>query len=408
MKNTLSLFEAYGIEMEFMIVNKNSLKVLPICDQLFEKVTGTVTSDVVQGRITWSNELVNHVVELKVTQPEKELSTLHAIFHDNVQKINQELAELNGMLLPTAMHPLMDPLTETVLWPHDNKEIYQLYDKIFNCKGHGWSNLQSTHLNLPFSSDEEFGKLHAAIRVLLPIIPAISASSPIFEGKASGFLDTRLETYRKNQQRIPSITGKVIPEQIFTEADYNLLIFERIKFDIAPFDPDSILDHYFLNSRGAIARFDRKAIEIRIIDLQESPKADMALIQLVVACLKALVNGEFGSVDLQKSLHEDVLAGIFLETVKTGKNTTVVDKEYLQLWDIAGSTESVETIWNLVFEKAQKFIHPDSIENVKWLLKNGSLSERILNNLQEDFSPQNIHKVYNKISDCLKENIFFS
>jgi hypothetical protein len=87
------------------------------------------------------------------------------------------------MLLPTGAHPLMDPFTETRLWPHEHKEIYNLYNRIFDCRGHGWSNLQSTHLNLPFSGDAEFKKLHAAIRLLLPLIPALSASTPLLDGK---------------------------------------------------------------------------------------------------------------------------------------------------------------------------------------------------------------------------------
>ncbi len=51
-----SLFEAYGVEMEYMIVDRTTLKVKPICDQYFEKVAGEIVSDVDAGRITWSNE----------------------------------------------------------------------------------------------------------------------------------------------------------------------------------------------------------------------------------------------------------------------------------------------------------------------------------------------------------------
>ena len=50
--------------------------------------------------------------------------------------------------------------------------MYEAYDRIFDCRGHGWANLQAVHLNLPFSGDEEFGRLHAAIRLVLPIMPA--------------------------------------------------------------------------------------------------------------------------------------------------------------------------------------------------------------------------------------------
>ena len=80
------------------------------------------------------------------------------------------------MLLPGGAHPWMDPGREMVLWPHDAHEIYDLYNTIFDCRGHGWANLQSAHLNLPFAGDAEFASLHAAIRILLPLMPALTAS----------------------------------------------------------------------------------------------------------------------------------------------------------------------------------------------------------------------------------------
>src|SRR4029078_8648779 len=98
-----------------------------------------------------------------------------------------------------------------------NNEVYAIYNNIFDCTGHGWSNLQSTHLNLPFADPLECSKLHAAIRMVLPLLPALCASSPILGGKYSGYLDTRLTYYKTNQSRIPSITGQVIPEAIFSK-----------------------------------------------------------------------------------------------------------------------------------------------------------------------------------------------
>ncbi|MBK9976184.1 MAG: hypothetical protein IPP14_15545 [Planctomycetes bacterium] len=72
------------------------------------------------------------------------------------------------------MHPFFDPMTETKLWPLSNNVVYETHNRIFDCRGHGWSNLQSTHLNLPFANDTEFARLHAAIRMILLILPALS------------------------------------------------------------------------------------------------------------------------------------------------------------------------------------------------------------------------------------------
>ena len=109
--------------------------------------------------------------------------------------------------MPTAMHPWMDPHAEARLWPHEYNAVYAAFNRIFDCRGHGWSNLQSTHINLPFRGDEEFGRLHAAIRLVLPIIPGVAASSPAADGRLSGLLDSRLDAYRSNARRIPSISS---------------------------------------------------------------------------------------------------------------------------------------------------------------------------------------------------------
>jgi hypothetical protein len=243
------LFEVTGIELEYMVVDRDTLKVLPIVDKLFEDVTGKITSDVERGDVEWSNELVSHVVELKTAKPTKKIPSFRKKFSGDVKAINAVLAKRNAMLLPTAAHPFMDPFTETVIWPHEYNEVYALYNRIFDCRGHGWSNLQSTHLNLPFANDDEFSKLHAAIRLLLPIIPALSASSPILDGKATGFLDSRMEAYLHHQERLPELMGSLIPKPCSRKRTTTARSSAH-RLAMAPFDKEHVMDHHFANSRG--------------------------------------------------------------------------------------------------------------------------------------------------------------
>ncbi|MBA4054272.1 MAG: glutamate--cysteine ligase, partial [Marivirga sp.] len=161
----IHLFQGYGVELEYMLVDRDTLNIKPITDELLKHVLGNYGSDVENGMVTWSNELVLHVVELKSTRPESNFPDLENEFAENIRRINSILSQWNTMLMPTAAHPFMDPMTETKLWPHENNEVYTIYNRIFDCKGHGWSNLQSTHLNLPFYDDEEFARLHAAVRL---------------------------------------------------------------------------------------------------------------------------------------------------------------------------------------------------------------------------------------------------
>ena len=400
------IFEVYGIELEYMLVNKD-LQVNPITDKLFIEKTGKITSDVENGKIEWSNELVGHVVELKTAGPTSEIENLDELFAENITEINRLLKPLASQLLPTAAHPLMDPLKETKLWEHDYNEIYELYNQIFDCKGHGWSNVQSMHINLPFANDAEFEKLHAAIRILLPIIPALSASSPIFEGQLTGFMDSRMEMYKTNQKEIPQMAGKVIPECLYTKDEYHRDIFEPIKEAIKPFDKNGILEHYFLNSRGAIARFDRGAVEIRVIDLQESPKADMAIAIFVIEALKSIVNEEFIPLAEQKLWKEDDLLEILNVAIKDAEIGKVKNKAYLNIFGLQNEAE-IHEIWKVIFYKIKGNISEKHRETIEFLLKEGSLSTRIIKALDRNYSKQKIESVYLELATCLSKNQLFN
>jgi glutamate---cysteine ligase / carboxylate-amine ligase len=408
-KSSLRLFEGFGVELEYMIVQRDTLKVQPIADQLIYDEVGAYLSDVEFGEIAWSNELVLHVIELKTQGPVKSLSGLHCNMQKHVRKINTMLEKYNAMLLPTGAHPLMNPDTDTKLWPHEHNAIYEAYNKVFDCKGHGWANLQSTHLNLPFANDAEFEKLHAAIRVLLPIIPAISASSPILEGKPSGFDDTRLEVYRHNQHRVPSIAGKVIPEQAFTKEEYENRILHKIYTAIAPFDKEGVLQDEFLNSRGAIARFQRNAIEIRLIDIQESPVADLAVLQAIVAVLQALVSERWITINELKKWHEDRLAPILLDVISKGQQAIITDMEFLALFGFKCTENcTVGELWkHLVKETLQLDEQPEVAHAMNVILSRGNLSQRILEATGENPSEERIIKVYKHISDCLQSGGIF-
>ena len=400
------LFEVFGIELEYMLVQSSNLKINPIVDKLMILKNGSITSDVSNGKIEWSNELVAHVVELKTNGPTDQLEDLDLLFHDNIKEINKLLLSENSKLMPTASHPLMDPDKEMKLWEHNYSEIYSLYNKIFDCRGHGWSNLQSMHLNLPFFGDEEFEKLHAAIRILLPIIPALSASSPIFEGKHTGFLDARMQVYKTNQKEIPEMTGKVIPEQVFNKLDYIKKIFDPINKAIQSYDTDNILDKHFLNSRGAIARFDRNAIEIRVIDIQECPKADIAIAVLIIETLKLLVSEELVSLEDQKQWHEDDLFSIFNDVIENAENTQLADLKYLNLFDMNEEC-TAEELWELIFQRVKDNISTKHKQSIEFILANGSLSTRILKGISGDYSVSNINRIYSELSTCLDENSFF-
>jgi carboxylate-amine ligase len=407
MNSPLHLFQAAGIELEYMIVNKQTFKINPIADEVIKSLTGIYTSDTEYENIGWSNELVLHVIELKTPEPVTTLKYLDEAFLKSIRKINDYLSEFNSMLLPTGAHPLMNPFKETKLWPHEYNAVYEAYNRIFGCKGHGWSNLQSVHLNLPFANDDEFGRLHAAIRILLPVIPALTASTPILDGRDTGYKDARLLEYAQNQKLVPSIGGVVIPERAFSKQDYENIILKNIYKDIAEFDKENILQNEWLNSRGAIARFDRNAFEIRIIDIQESPIADLAIAFVIIESLKNFVNEKLIKYEVQKQWTENSLAAIYNNVIKNGEDTIITDENYLTIFNLPPKSSAKNILEKLISE-IDFTGYEEFKTNIDIIMSKGTLSTRIIKTLNNDYSEKNIISVYQMLADCLKENKLFT
>lgn len=408
-KPILGLFEGIGIELEYMIVDAQTLGVKPCADQLLHLVGGGYDDEVDRGAVLWSNELALHVIEMKSNGPTQSLSGLVPAFAEQVRDILDLLAPMGAALLPTGMHPWMVPERELRLWPHDNAEIYAAFDRIFGCRGHGFANLQSMHINLPFADDDEFGRLHAAIRLVLPLIPGLTASSPLVEGRLTGTLDNRLEAYRTNCSRIPSVTGLVVPEAVFSRESYEAEILQAIYRDLSALDPEGVLAHEWVNARGAIARFDRMAIEIRTADTQECPCADLAIAELVVAAVRSLVEQRHSDTRTQQRVTTELLARFHQASVERAGAATWPTREYLALFGIDRDRLSVRETWAWL---ADELLPRDASTKARDLalgvvLEEGTLAERIAGALDRAAEPERQRGVYHRLAQCLAEGVSF-
>lgn len=407
-KRPVHLFEGYGIEMEYIIVDNSNLNVLPVSDKILEITAGKIISEHERGPMAWSNELVLHLIEIKTNGPAKSLDGAAHSFQNEVIELEEILSEFDARLMPGAIHPWMDPF-KVKLWPHEFNPVYEAYNRIFDCRGHGWANLQSTHLNLPFHSDQEFEKLHAAVRLVLPLIPALAASSPIADGEIKPFLDFRMEKYRTNSIKIPSITGKIVPEPVYSHEEYQTKIFKRMYRDISPFDPDGILQDEWLNSRGAMSRWDRETIEIRVIDIQENPAADLAILEWIVNLTKALIDEKWVSKEDQKKWSEETLYDILMATVQDGEQAILTNPEYLSLFGLNQEKISAQELCIHIFEsiKTDYPFSEGAIDHLELIFNEGPLARRILDALPENFDHDDLFDVYQTLCDCLRHGTPF-
>jgi gamma-glutamyl:cysteine ligase YbdK (ATP-grasp superfamily) len=407
--NRLNAFSAYGIELEYMIVDHDTLDIRPVADRVLESAVGKLTSDFESGPITWSNELALHVIELKGTDPTLDLVGLADSLQSAIGQLQPALSANGVSLLPTGMHPWMNPVTETKLWPHECSEIYQAYHTVFDCFTHGWSNVQSVHLNLPFATDEEFSRLHAAVRLILPILPALTASSPIVERAEGPWRDMRMQWVRNHCQRVPFLTGEMIPEPIFDEASYRDQIFSRLKREIEPFDPFQVFESNFLNARGAIARFDRGSIEIRVMDVQECPTADVAVCVAVIGVLKALVNEIWQPVESQQSMGTGPLSTLLDQVSAKAESAVITDQKFLAQFGVTQETITASELWKKLIAAAEQ--HEPMVSEFRPMLghqlQQGSLATRIQRAVGNNLSDQNLRNVYQQLKQCLLKGQMF-
>ncbi len=390
--STLRAFEGFGLELEYMLVGRDSLDVAPVAESALER----------RRAPTWSNELVAHVVELKNPQPTPDLATLSRAFHAEVRAMNAALAPLGARLMPAGMHPWMDPRAETRLWPRDDDGIYRTYDRIFGCRSHGWANVQSTHINLPFADDGEFARLHAAVRLALPILPAIAASSPYAEGRAAGPLDYRLHVYRDNAGAVPEMNGELVPEPIASRRQYERELLEPLYRALAPRDPEGRLRHEWANARGAIARFDRSALEIRVLDVQEHPAADVAIAAAIIDLVAALYERE------PPQLPTGELARILDACIRDADRALIDSPRYVEA--LAGSPGvcTAGELWARLVERLAAARHREIWEpTLRAILEHGPLARRLLAVLGGAPSRDSLRHVYENLCECLEQGVAF-
>ncbi|KTD55347.1 carboxylate-amine ligase [Legionella quateirensis] len=400
--SNFSIFSVLGIEIEYMLVDRDSLNVQPKSDLILSALAGHQVDEVELGDIAISNELVMHVLELKNNGPRSLDAPVTEQFQKTIRELQPILEQHNLLLLPTGAHPWMNPHTETVRWPHGNREIYKQFDAIFDCKGHGWSNLQSMHVNLPYANQEEFYQLHNVIRLILPLLPALAASTPILDGKATGLLDSRLYFYSRNQQRIPSISGDVIPEFISSEEEYKQKILNPMYLDISPYDPEGILQYQWLNSRAAIPKFNSKAIEIRILDSQECVEADIAIAHAINAVLKNWQSSSHYYLD--NPCDTSSLKHIFDTAIEHGLHTQVEDMELLKQWQLPARSMKLNEVWSMLIEQVSSELNDKQQAALEVILSQGNLSQRILNAVSKDNGKDSLKRIYRQLADSLLSN----
>jgi glutamate--cysteine ligase len=398
------------MELEYPTVDRD-LNVVSLVEPAFRDLAGRATSDVDLGALGFSNEIADHVFEVKTTSPVRSLREAEEVLYEGVQRFSAVLRdEFDARLMPTGMHPWFDPRRGR-LWSRSGGRIYGTYARLFDVKTHGWMNVQASHLNLPFGDERETVAMHTAAALLVPYLPALAASTPMHDGDLRPSADSRLAWILEHQARVPESCGEIVPEYVESFADYRRTILAPMyaAIDRLP-DDASAIRHEFLNARGAVFKFSRRAMEVRVLDTQECVKMDAAIAAFVRAALKHLAKRVLAG-KLELPPHA-VLVEDFRATVRDGTEARVAAPHFAADGDEAGRTE-VRAVLRQLLEGARKAARKDEaayMELVGRVIETGSLSERIRAALRpherasdEEFT-EAARRVYIELMDCLEAN----
>jgi hypothetical protein len=362
-----------GTEHEFSI-NDQQFRPLPVSDTILKTICGRYESEILFGDVKLGKELQKTVLEMIPRNHADTILVLESQLMRGIQKFFHVFRD-RYQLLGLGMHPTLK-LQATSVWDHDEGEYYEVYDRLFNIRQHGWLNIQALQVNLSYSGERDLVLHYNRLRCLLPYLIAVTAASPIVEGKSTGTADNRLIYYRDNQKEIPLICNRIIPEKIGSVHDYRREqeeIFAKLRAKDA-----EILCEEWVNSGGVIIRFSRKCLEVKALDEQECIRSDMAVCAFIRPLLRCR------SLPLEQD--QEALLALTEEAIRQG--TAGLRPELQQLYERAWSQAT-----------------PDErlyLPVIKTRIEKGSLAELVRDRFERE---REIGPVLTDLATALRTNV---
>ncbi|RPI60007.1 MAG: hypothetical protein EHM50_08175 [Lysobacterales bacterium] len=175
------------------------------------------------------------------------------------------------------------------------------------------------------------------------------------------------------------MTGDVVPEPIGSIGEYHERLLEPLYRDLAPHDAEGVLRNEWVNARGAIARFDRMAIEIRVLDVQETPVMDVAYAELIAEVLKLLCAEQWLDRGGMNRWRTDERGKLLTRAARQGEGAGSGSKQYLGAFGWRSSGMELKGLWEHLIEtvSARGSLTADTGRWLEHYLRHGTLATRI-------------------------------
>jgi gamma-glutamyl:cysteine ligase YbdK (ATP-grasp superfamily) len=267
-------------------------------------------------------------------------------------------------------------------------------------------NVHASHLNLPMGGEADALAMHTAAALLIPYLPALAASSPMHDGELQPSADARLAWILEHQARIPESCGELVPEYVGSLGEYRKNILQPMYAALDRLPDAGAIRYDFFNARGAVFKFHRRAMEVRVLDTQECVKMDVAVAVFVRSALKHLsARVRAGRVVLPP--HE-LLVHDFRACIRDGSQALVTAPHL----GMEGPVPARDAL-RVLLEGARRAVRRDEahyLDLAGRMIETGTLSEHIRAELapfagadDEQFTEAARH-IYIELMDCLEAN----
>jgi glutathione synthase/RimK-type ligase-like ATP-grasp enzyme/gamma-glutamyl:cysteine ligase YbdK (ATP-grasp superfamily) len=402
-------YEVVGLEVEYAIVSP-TLEPLHAAEGVLAELGGRPTSEVDLGVVAFSNEFFDHLIELKTQLPLSSLVESEQVLAEGVSRLADKLEErFDARPMPTSMHPWFDPKS-AVRWSRSGRTVYDTYARLFDTSTHGWANVQSLQVNLPLGREHEAVAMMNASALLVPYLPAVAASSPMYDGALQPAVDNRLAFILEHQLRVPQTQGELVPEYMESLAGYKRDILRPIYQAVDALEDARAIRHEWLNARGAVFKLSRRSIEVRVIDSQECTRMDVAIAAFVRGALHDmsadLVRGRL-TLPMHSRLVEDLHACVRAGSLARVWATHVPGLER----DDDGKAAVSDVIDHFLVRAARRLKKQEQgyLELIDGIRRHGTLSERMALRLAPHRQDpvalrETTRELYLELCDCLAAN----
>ena len=262
-----------GLEEEFATLDATSLALAP----RFELLKAEAAADPVLAEAI-AGELISSEIEIRSGRGE-DLAAARAAQHDRRRRLFTLAATHDTELGSTGTHPFSDYREQHII----DTDHYRLVED--GLKYVAWrNNTFSLHVHVGVRGADRCVAVCDRLRSALPILLAISASSPFLDGRDSGLHSARTQTFTKSFPRcgVPDAFGSWDSFARYIEmlvATRSIVEYTQVWWSVRP--------HLSFGT-----------VEVRICDAQATAPESDALAALIVACVAQAARDEDDGVPL--------------------------------------------------------------------------------------------------------------